>query len=130
VRRADHATQAFVECKARLLEEARGVLAAAGVAARSCDGRDRSLDEEIRHQRASLAAGTSARALPLYNQVWSSLRAGAPLEADAYHRRVLALARRHGVPAPLNERVLRLLLDARNRRRGPECLSAAELLGG
>ena len=129
VRREDHERREFVEIKGRLLEEARAILAAAGIAARSCDGRDRSLEEEIAHQRASLALGTSARRLPLYNQVWSALEAGGPVEADRYHRRILDLARRHRIPAPMNARVLAALEQAVRERRGPECLGAAELLG-
>jgi 2-dehydropantoate 2-reductase len=128
VRRPDHATRAFVELKARLLEEGRDALAAAGITARSCDGRDRSLDEEIAWQRASLAAGESARRLPLYNQVWSALRCGGPLEADAYHRRVIALAAAHGLEAPRNARVLAALERAQREGLGPESCSAAELL--
>jgi 2-dehydropantoate 2-reductase len=128
VRRADHRAPAFVEVKARLLEEARAVLAAAGIAARSCDGRDRSLDEEIAHQRSALARGASARDLPLYNQVWTALRGGGPLEADGYHRRILELAAAHGVPAPVNERVLAALLACRERGQGPESVAAAALL--
>ena len=57
----DHESQAFVSVKVRLLEEARAALLAAGIEARSCDGRDRSLDEEIAFQRESLARGTRAR---------------------------------------------------------------------
>jgi 2-dehydropantoate 2-reductase len=130
VRRPDHVTSAFVEVKVRLLEEARAALAAAGIEAAPCDGRDRTLDAEIAFQRESLARGTSARALPLYNQVWTSLRHGAPLEADAYHERILALARAHGVPAPVNALVRDRLLDAARRRLGPESCAAAELLPG
>jgi 2-dehydropantoate 2-reductase len=128
IRRADHDTREFVEVKARLLEEAREVLTANQIAARSCDGRDRSLDEEIRHQRESLARGTSARRLPLYNQVWSSLRSDAPLEADGYHRRILELAAARGIDAPANARMLHKLVEAKSGRLGPECFSAAELL--
>jgi 2-dehydropantoate 2-reductase len=129
VRREDHDSHPFVEGKARLLEEARAALAAAGIVARSCDGRDRSLDAEIAWQRASLARGTSARRLPLYNQVWSALRHGGPVEADGYHRRILELAARHGVAAPVNGRVLAALERAEALAVGPECLGAAELLG-
>jgi 2-dehydropantoate 2-reductase len=129
IRREDHDSLPFVEVKARLLEEAREVLAANGIEARSCDGRDRSLDEEIRHQRESLERGTSARRFPLYNQVWSSLRGDAPLEANAYHQRILELAAAHGIPAPTNARVLEKLVEAKASRRGPECFSAVELLG-
>ncbi len=129
IRRSDHETPAFVELKARLLEEARETLRAAGIVARSCDGRDRSLDEEIRWQRESLARGLSARKLPIYNQVWQALRRGGPLEANGYHRRILDLAEAHGVPTPQNRRVLAALESAARHGRGPECLGAAELLG-
>jgi 2-dehydropantoate 2-reductase len=130
VRREDHETAAFVETKARCLEEARATLAAAGIVARSCDGRDRSLDEEIAFQRASLASGRSARRLPVYNQVWQTLRRGGPLEADRYHRRILALAAQHGLAAPVNARVLAVLLAVAREGRGPESVGAEELLPG
>lgn len=126
--RRDHTSWAFVEIKARLLEEAHRVLRAAGIAARSCDGRDRSLEEEIRYQREALALGTSARSAKLFNAVWTALRSGAALEADLYHRRILDLARAHGVATPANERVLAALLRARREALGPECLRAEELL--
>jgi len=128
VRREDHTTRAFVELKARLLEEARAVLRAARVPARSCDGRDRSLDQEIAYQRESLALGTSARPLPVYNQVWAALRHGGDVEADRYHRRMLELAGLHGIPAPQNARVLAALEHAVRQRSGPESLGAEELL--
>jgi 2-dehydropantoate 2-reductase len=128
VRREDHETAAFVEVKARCLEEARATLAAAGITARSCDGRDRSLDAEIAFQRASLASGQSARRLPIYNQVWQALRHGGPLEADRYHRRILALAARHGLAAPVNARVLEVLKAVEREKRGPESAGAEDLL--
>jgi len=128
IRREDHGEEAFVELKARLLEEARGVLRAAGIPAASCDGRDRSLTEEIARQRASLADGTSARRLPLYNQVWRALREGGPVEADGYYRTVLALAARHGVEAPLNARMLEAVERAVREETGPERLRARDFL--
>lgn len=124
----DHTTHAFVETKARLLEEARAVLAAARVPARSCDGRDRSLDEEIQSQRASLARGTSARRLPVYNQIWSALRERRAVEGDRYHRRIIDLGRHAGVATPWNERVLAALEHAVRTGAGPETLRATDLL--
>jgi 2-dehydropantoate 2-reductase len=128
IRRADHTTLAFVEIKARLLEEARDVLAASGITARSCDARDRSLEQEIEWHRASLARGESARPYPIYNQVWAALRHGGPLEADAYHRRILDLAARAGLAAPLNARVLEILLRQAERGAGPESVAASDIL--
>jgi ketopantoate reductase len=128
VRREDHGAAPFVELKARLLEEARDALAAAGIRAASCDGRDRSLAEEIAHVRTSLARGDSARPAPLYNHVWTGLREGRPVEAESYHRRVLELAARAGLTAPTNVRVLAALERAVREKLGPECYAAAELL--
>ncbi len=128
IRRDDHVTRAFVELKARLLEEARDVLDAAGIEARSCDGRDRSLEQEIVWQREALARGTSARRVPVYNNVWAALRDGLPLEAPAYHRRILELGAAHGLQAPCNRRILAALERAHAEGLGPECLGAAELL--
>lgn len=130
VRRPDHTAPAFVDVKVRLLEEAQAALAAAGIDAAPCDGRDRTLAAEIAHQRDALLRGTSARPLPLYNHVWTSLRSGAPLEADAYHERILALAERHGVAAPVNRHVLDRLREAERERLGPECFPARALLPG
>jgi len=129
VRQDDHETRAFVEGKARLLEEARAVLAAEGIPARSCDGRDRSLDDEIAWQRGALARGDAARRLPLYNSVWQALRDDLPLETDDYHQRILALGERHAIPTPINARVLAALLRARAERLAPECCGAGELFG-
>lgn len=126
---SDHATRAFTAGKGRLLEEARDVLAAAGIAARSCDGRDRSLDAEIAFQRDSVVRGGAARKLLLYNSCWQGLTRGAPLETDAYHRRILALGDRHGIATPVNARVLAGLERAVRDRLGVESLGAAELLG-
>ena len=128
VRRPDHSTPEFVELKVRLLEEARSALAAAGIDATPCDGRDRTLDAEIHFQREALARSTSARSIPLYNQVWTGLRDATPLEADGYHERFLGLARTHGVPAPVNALVLARLREAAQRALGPECFTARDLL--
>jgi 2-dehydropantoate 2-reductase len=128
VRPADHATRAFVELKARLLEEARDALRAAGIEPRSGDGRDRSLEEEIHHQRASLDQGTSGRAWPIYNSVWTALREGRPLETPRFHRRIVELALAHGGQAPLNARMIRVLERCAAEGLGPESSSAAELL--
>ncbi len=64
----------------------------------------------------------------MYNQVWTSLRHGSALEADAYHERILALARAHGIAAPVNALALSRLLDAARRNLGPESCAARELL--
>ncbi|NQZ98422.1 MAG: hypothetical protein HRU01_18120 [Myxococcales bacterium] len=129
IRKADHTTEAFVEIKARLLEEARDALFAEGIDAASCDGHDRTLEDEIVLQRESHHRGTSTRSIPVFNQVWAALMHGGPLEADGYHRRILALCGRHGIAAPINRRVLEALDRAVETRLGPESMGADELLG-
>lgn len=129
VRREDHATEAFVEGKARLLEEAALALETAGIRAESCDGRDRSLGDEIAYQRAALGAGTSARPLPLYNAVWRALREpGLGLEADRFHARIIELAEPAGIATPINRRARTLLEAAVSSGEGPESIAAEDLL--
>jgi 2-dehydropantoate 2-reductase len=129
IRRPDHALPAFATVKIRLLEEARDVLDAAGIEARSCDGRDRSIDEEIAHLQGTLHSGTGGRALPLYNACWSALHdASKGLEADLYHARILALAAAHDVAAPTHATLLEALERARSEGAGPESVAAETLL--
>jgi len=130
VRREDHATRAFVEIKARLLEEAKAAVESAGIATNSCDGRDRSLRAEIDFQRAAVTRGDSSRPLPIYNQVWTALTHGGPLEADEYHRRILDLAASQGQTAPQNELILGALDRATLGHLGPESMRADDLLAG
>lgn len=129
VRPSEHATPRFCAGKAQLLEEARDVLRAAGIAARSCDGRDPSLDEEIARQRSALARGVAARRLPIYNSLWQALRRGAPLEADGHHRAIIELGRRHGIATVVNERALAAVERVVAEALGPESLGAEELFG-
>ncbi|MCP3985348.1 MAG: hypothetical protein GY723_13240 [bacterium] len=128
IRREDHGHRDFVQIKVSLLEEARAALAAASIETGSCDGFDRSLDEEIAFQRVALEKGTSARPIPLYNQVWTALTRHMPTGADAYHRRICTLGDRYGVLTPMNHRILDALLHATDEHAGPESLSTAELL--
>ncbi len=128
IRREDHESAAFVEIKTTLLEEALTATRAAGLVVASCDGRDRSLEEEIVFQRGALERGTSRRSLPLYNQVWSALHRGDPVEADGYHRQILELSLAQAVPAPMNAKVLAALERAADRGFPPESYSADEIL--
>lgn len=128
VRRDEHAGAPFAALKRSLLEEARDVLAAAGIRVRSCDGRDRSLAEEIAACGRDGPAQAMARASPLRNSVWTAARRGAPLEPVLYHRRVIGLAERHALDVPVNRAVLRAMLRVERQRLGPESLSVADLL--
>jgi len=125
---AEHTLPEFAEIKARIVEEARDVLRAASILARPCDGRDRTLEEEVAFQRASVRTGQSARRLPVYNAVWASLDSGSPFEAERYHERILRLARAWGVAAPMNARALEIALRVVRDGRPPESSSCSEFL--
>jgi len=112
IRRDEHDRPEFGAVKARLLEEARDVYRAAGVDARSCDGKDPSLDEEIERQRR----GGGGRARPVFNGTWRQLARGRRPK-ELYHDTILALAARGGREAPANAASLDLLL----RATAPEC---------
>lgn len=129
VRQSEHRTRAFVEVKLRLLEEARAVLAAAGIEARSGDGRDPDLDAMIAAQRAALDRPPPPRGVPVYNDVWTALHEGRDLEAVEHHEAIVRRGRAHGIATPANERALAALERAQRDGLGPECIGAAELLG-
>lgn len=117
VRREDHGTKAFHLLKRRLLEETRDVFRAAGVAARSCDGGDPSLEEMI-----ARAGSAPPRERPVHNSTWRQLSLGRKVD-EPFPAAVAALARRAGREAPLSALVARRLEEA----RAPETWSAQEL---
>jgi len=120
IRKPDHARPEFGALKAALLEEAREVLRAAGIEARSCDGRDASLEAEIEKHRAG---GTRRR--PVHNDTWRQLARGRRPKS-LYHDTIVDLA---GGEAPRNAAMLELVLRATE----PECYSVDEVftaLGG
>lgn len=120
IRKEDHGRPEFGALKAALLEEARDVLSAAGIEARSCDGRDHPLEEEIEKHRAG---GTRRR--PVYNDTWRQLAQGRRPKS-LYHDTIVDLA---SGAAPRNAAMLELVL----RATGPECYSVDEVstaLGG
>jgi 2-dehydropantoate 2-reductase len=113
IRREDHARPEFGRVKAALLEEARDVFQAAGIDARSGDGRDPSLAEEIERHRQG-----GGRARPVFNSTWRLLSLGRRPK-ERYHDTIVALGR-----APRNAAMLDLL----DRARRPECYTVDEVL--
>lgn len=113
IRPEDHDRLEFGAIKAALLEEARDVLAAAGIRAASGAGGDLSLDEEIEKHRQ----GGRGRKRPVYNDTWRTLARGRRLK-ERYHDVIVGLG-----PAPRNTAMLRLL-DAASE---PECYAVEEV---
>ncbi|MHC4134373.1 MAG: ketopantoate reductase family protein [Planctomycetota bacterium] len=114
IRKRDHGRPEFGALKAALLEEARDVLLAAGIEARSCDGRDLPLEEEIEKHREG---GTRRR--PVFNDTWRQLAQGRRPKS-LYHDTFVDLA---GGGAPRNAAMLELVV----RATGPECYSVGEV---
>lgn len=114
IRREDHRRPEFGALKAALLEEARDVLLAAGIEARSGDGRDLPLEEEIERHRAG-----GMRRRPVYNDTWRQLAQGRRPKS-LYHDTLVELA---GDAAPRNAAMLELVA----RATGPECYSVDEV---
>jgi 2-dehydropantoate 2-reductase len=110
---------ALARVQGALLEEARAVLEAAGIAAYPAAGIGKTVDEMLEHFRAGGSPPDTAGGI--YNSTWQNLHhRRARLENDAYHGEIVRLGARHGVPAPINARVLELLEEVRRRGLGPE----------
>lgn len=123
----DHDTNEFQELKAGILEETRRVFKAAKIRARSCDGRDSSIDEMIAELRKPRAKKTQ-HGVKVRNSAWQDLylkrRA---IEAEFIHGPVIALGKEHGVATPYNQAALEMVLKCHREGLGPESLRLTEV---
>jgi ketopantoate reductase len=96
----DHDTNEFQALKVGILEETRRVFKAAKIRARSCDGRDPSVEDMIESLRKPAHPRTE-HGVKVRNSIWQDLylkrRA---IEADYVHGPVIALGEKHGVATP------------------------------
>ncbi len=124
----DHDSNEFQELSAAILEETRRVFKAAKIKARSCDGRDPTIDEmiaELRRPRARRAE----HGVKVHNSLWQDLYLKRPhIESGYIHEPVLALGREHGVPTPFNAAMLETARRLHDSGTGPEKLRLTELL--
>lgn len=124
----DHESVEFVRLKVGVLEEAKRVLSAAGIAAASCDGKDPSIDEMISELGKPRAPRTPP-SVRVHNSTWQNLYLKRGEVENAYfHGPVIDLARRHGVDVPCNEAALELVTNCCNERGDPGTLRATEVL--
>jgi 2-dehydropantoate 2-reductase len=66
--------------------------------------------------------------VPMYGSTWMDFKRGRRRhETDYFNGEIVRLGRRHGLPTPANETVLRLARAAGRRRRGPGGHTLAEL---
>jgi len=102
-----------------VLQEARRILEAAGLSPIPAAGVGQTVDELLeRFRSGGTEPDTRGR---VYNSTWQNLHHGRPhLENDAYHGEIVRLGAAHGIPAPVNARVLEVLEEAQRNGLGPE----------
>jgi ketopantoate reductase len=124
----DHDTNEFHALKAAILEETRAVFKKAKIRARSCDGRDPSIDEMIEELHRPRARRTE-HGVKVRNSVWQDLYLKRrSMEAEFIHGPVIALGEQHGVATPSNRAALDLALRCHREGLGPEALRLSEVL--
>jgi 2-dehydropantoate 2-reductase len=124
----DHDSIEFMKLKVGIVEEARKVLKADKIKAKSCDGRDHSLDDMIR-ELTKPKAQKSTSMLKVCNSTWQNLYLKRPeIENRFFHRPVIELGEKYGIPVPFNVVALEQVTRCHAKKLGPEALRAADVL--
>jgi 2-dehydropantoate 2-reductase len=124
----DHDSPEFLQLKAGVLEEAKRVLTADKIRAKSCDGGDFSLKEMIDELKKPRAArhGSSVR---VNNSTWQNLYLKREeVENAFFHDPIIQLAGKYGIAVPHNEVALELVTRGCRETTGPGQLRAAEIV--
>jgi 2-dehydropantoate 2-reductase len=115
---------ALARVQVAVLEEGRRAFEAAGIRAEPASGLGQGVEELLARFRAGGSPPDTRGGI--YNSTWQNLHHRRPrLENDFYHGEIVRLSRVHGLTAPVNERVLALLEEARERGLGPERMDPA-----
>lgn len=115
----DHEANEFNELKACILEETQKVLKAAKVRAKSCDGKDNSVDEMIADLRRPRMPRPD-RGMKVHNSAWQDLYLKREtIECPRFHELVIEMAREHDVDVPCNEVALETILRCHRDAAGP-----------
>lgn len=124
----DHDTMEFLDLKVGVLEEAKRVLKADKTHAKSCDGRDLSIDELIADLKRPQAP-RAASAVRVHNSTWQNLYLKRDsLENGFFHNPIIERARTHDVAVPYNEVALDVVTRCHEQKLGPDTLRAADIL--
>jgi len=124
----DHDTNEFQELKAAILEETQRVFKKAKIRARSCDGRDPSIDDMIEKLRRPRSHRTE-HGVKVRNSVWQDLYLKRrSVEAEYIHGPVIRLGEEHGVPTPYNRAAMELVLRCHREQLGPESLRLSDVM--
>jgi len=124
----DHDANEFHELKAAILDETRLVFKAAKTRARSCDGRDPTIEQMIAELRRPRAR-RGGHGVKVHNSVWQDLYLKRDaIEAEYVHGPVIALGKEHGVETPCNSAALEIATRCQREGTGPESLRLAQVL--
>jgi 2-dehydropantoate 2-reductase len=124
----DHDAVEFVELKVGVLDEARRVLRAEKLKARSCDDRDLSVDDVVEELKKPKAP-RSASAVRVNNSTWQNLYLGRKeVENRFFHGPIIEMARKHAIPVPFNETALDLAIESAKKSLGPGAFRAGDVL--
>ena len=124
----DHDSPEFLQLKVGVLEEAKRVLTADKIRAKSCDGGDFSLKEMIDELKKPWAArhGSSVK---VNNSTWQNLYLKREnVENEFFHGPIIQLGGKYGVAVPHNEVALELVMRSCREKTGPGQLRAAEIV--
>lgn len=124
----DHEANEFFDLKAGILEETGKVLKAGKLRAKSCDGKDPSIDEVIADLKRPRAQRTSS-GMKVRNSTWQNLYLKRPMiENDYFHAPIIDLGREHDIPVPFNEVALEMVKKCHADKVGPETLRLSDVL--
>ena len=124
----DHDANEFHELKVAILEETRRVLKAARIRARSCDGRDPSIEEMVTELRRPRAR-RGEHGVKVHNSIWQDLYLHRDcIEAGFVHEPLISLGRTHGVPTPCNQAAMDIAKRCHDSGAGPESMRLADVL--
>ena len=124
----DHDSIEFMNLKIGILEEARQVVEADKIRAKSCDGRDFSVEEIILELKKP-RAGKTVSSVRVNNSTWQNLYLKRDqIESGYFHEPIIELGRKYGVATPYNDVVLELVSRCSVEKAGPNTLRAGEVL--
>lgn len=124
----DHDSPEFLQLKVGVLEEAKRVLTADKIRAKSCDGGDFSLKEMINELKKPRAA-RYASSVRVNNSTWQNLYLKREsVENEFFHGPIIQLGGKYGVAVPYNEVALELVTRSCREKTGPGQLRAAEIV--
>lgn len=124
----DHDAAELNQLEIGVLDEAKRVLKAGKVRARSCDGKDHSVDDMIDELKKPRAPRVPS-SVRVHNSTWQNLylKRG-EAENEFFHGPIIELARKHGIAVPHNEVALELVAQCARSGMGPGQLRAAEIV--